>query len=460
MVGGVAFPSSCGSEEKGIRLAPFEGTVAVVWSGAHPAVGHPFVVGHVDVTCRLLTWNTLRFADVATLTPSPFSSVVEKGIVNTRQHISVLDGVSQGTGGAEARSCQPGQSREGPDGVVDGISSMQIRDASEAADGADGNAQSSQGLNFPRTAMGQGPGLRSHGRPIAQPSAMSGPQQTFPPYGVKAICGSRPRMEDAYKAVPFLLDVPVPADQFTQVDILPPRLAIQVKSHTNSPVQSADGEVALSELGSAGVPQASESNAASSAPYMETLHFFGVFDGHGGAEAAMHCAQTLHQRIREALSAATSTSSPEPASHEGQGSPPDLEGMESVSKDIGVGAAVGTEEASLVQLQPAPDLGTLTGLPPRRSTSSRRLDGESDDNQEGIPITDMPASDRIESQPCSAETFESALTDAFNRTDEEFAKADNAALVGTTAVVALVGTRQLYVANCGIAPCVWISVHA
>lgn len=50
---------------------------------------------------------------------------------------------------------------------------------------------------------------------------------------------------------------------------------------------------------------------------------------------------------------------------------------------------------------------------------------------------------------CSAQHFESALTDAFNRTDEEFGKADNAALVGTTAVVALVGSRQLYVANCG-----------
>ena len=37
--------------------------------------------------------------------------------------------------------------------------------------------------------------------------------------------------------------------------------------------------------------------------YLETLHFFGVFDGHGGAEAALHCAQTLHQRIAEALAA-------------------------------------------------------------------------------------------------------------------------------------------------------------
>ena len=50
---------------------------------------------------------------------------------------------------------------------------------------------------------------------------------------------------------------------------------------------------------------------------------------------------------------------------------------------------------------------------------------------------------------CTPASFESALSSAFNRTDEEFGKADNAALVGTTAVVTLVGSRQLYVANCG-----------
>ena len=68
-----------------------------------------------------------------------------------------------------------------------------------------------------------------------------------------------------------------------------------------------------------------------------------------------------------------------------------------------------------------------------------------------------------EGVPFSSEKFESALTDAFNRTDEEFGKADNAALVGTTAVVALVGSRQLYVANCGRnlpASSVFITAHS
>jgi serine/threonine protein phosphatase PrpC len=28
---------------------------------------------------------------------------------------------------------------------------------------------------------------------------------------------------------------------------------------------------------------------------MDSIHYFGVFDGHGGADAAWHCAQRMHQ---------------------------------------------------------------------------------------------------------------------------------------------------------------------
>jgi len=80
-------------------------------------------------------------------------------------------------------------------------------------------------------------------------------------------------------------------------------------------------------------------------------------------------------------------------------------------------------------------------------------DNESEASESDVFLTtameEAESSKADEGVPFSSEKFESALTDAFNRTDEEFGKADNAALVGTTAVVALVGSRQLYVANCG-----------
>ena len=80
-------------------------------------------------------------------------------------------------------------------------------------------------------------------------------------------------------------------------------------------------------------------------------------------------------------------------------------------------------------------------------------DNESEESESDAFLTsameEAESNKAEEGEPFSSEKFESALTDAFNRTDEEFGKADNAALVGTTAVVALVGSRQLYVANCG-----------
>ena len=154
--------------------------------------------------------------------------------------------------------------------------------------------------------------------------------QACPPHGAKAICGRRPRMEDAYTAIPFLLEVLVPADVLGHTtDILPPRIATHVRSANSSPGSSvsdqgdapsqerprvADTHVdsnmsastTVSASGQDDTIGGSSAAGAGISNYVETLHFFGVFDGHGGAEGALHCAQTLHQRIVEAVVAHTS----------------------------------------------------------------------------------------------------------------------------------------------------------
>ena len=241
---------------------------------------------------------------------------------------------------------------------------------------------------------------------------------------------------------------------------------------------------------------------------METLHFFGVFDGHGGAEAALHCAQTLHQRIAEALSAATTG----PSSGSGSGGSDDAAALAAappvsvthahLHAELGaaecstcpaVGAAVGTEEASLVTLQPSGSLtsavsaaalasvsevvasgggeplpatvrGTPRGPPGAAERAHSRGNIDRSNSSASDALVEAALDEAVQSgEPagreagragdedafCSVAKFESALQSAFNRTDEEFGKADNAALVGTTAVVALVGSRHLYVANCG-----------
>lgn len=220
----------------------------------------------------------------------------------------------------------------------------------------------------------------------------------------------------------------MPASNQAQPELLPPRIAPQVKSASNSLNSSdAEGRQDASELADAVSSERQQSHNQTStsgdhsAPeegsYLETLHFFGVFDGHGGAEAALHCAQTLHLRISEALAAATELpSSGELAAVEREGEA--IRPSESVPVGIPRLAADSAEGESL--------------------DSTREQLEEHFYQEQGANVL-----------TCNTASFESALTSAFNRTDEEFGKADNAALVGTTAVVTLVGSRQLYVANCG-----------
>ncbi|BDA47091.1 probable protein phosphatase 2C 8 at C-terminar half [Coccomyxa sp. Obi] len=288
------------------------------------------------------------------------------------------------------------------------------------------------------------------------------PAHGCPPHGAKAICGRRPRMEDAYTAIPFLMEVLVPSDVLGQSDILPPRIASLVKSATTSPTSSAgDAPDTDTDAGGASNRGLSGSNAFSAqdspkaSSYVETLHFFGVFDGHGGAEGALHCAQTLHQRFVEAiLEHTTATVTPAVAA------------VEHMETSVNSTAASASADNSFDCVPRAAPCGVANGvdLGATESRAAQKVAGAADaDSDSNSSDSDAFMVAAIEEEneaaaagqlddnliACSAQHFESALTDAFNRTDEEFGKADNAALVGTTAVVALVGSRQLYVANCG-----------
>ena len=289
--------------------------------------------------------------------------------------------------------------------------------------------------------------------------------QACPPHGAKAICGRRPKMEDAYTAIPFLLEVPVPADQLHVSELIPPRIATHVRTASNVTEHSA--AEAQTGADTAAVPQSSSPSATMHhANYMETLHFFGVFDGHGGAEAALHCAQTLHQRIAEALSAVSSPaaqdriresfarSQKEAASKLGANAMPQqsvqqhLSGSFSDAKLQPLANPAPLKEGKTEDMDSDEDSAVNEVLQEERRASQ---DKPSASSAAAVPQTDTPtdAQGDEDDAPCSASTFQSALTNAFTKADEEFGKADNAALVGTTAVVALVGNRQLYVANCG-----------
>jgi serine/threonine protein phosphatase PrpC len=326
-----------------------------------------------------------------------------------------------------------------------------------------------------------------------------------PPYGSKSVIGRRAKMEDAFKAVPNLLQVPLHREAD---ELLPPRLAPQLRSSSSSSRNSAETSAAATAAAAVPPPQittvsGSENQQAVSTTTagslytaqtgtgaltinpqvaeessVEVLHFFGVFDGHGGADAAMHCAKTLHERVKQVLSSVTSptggsgnlghANSPNNQSGEEQGE----EGEQQNRLRGGNSAAAAAEEEGGVESSSTSE-GATTDVPLSSAFESGSIeidymdasegggnendddDGGDDDGGSGLlrpGAARLSHAASIEGLPCTTETVEAALTKAFHLTDEEFGEMggyEHLALVGTTAVVALIGGRMIYVANCG-----------
>ena len=271
-------------------------------------------------------------------------------------------------------------------------------------------------------------------------------------------------MEDAYTAVPFLLEVP---RQPRIQELVPPRIVQHVRSASesladygfpaDSPQDGAHFTSMHNYLPSPGFVSETVPMAISE---MDTLHFFAVFDGHGGAEAALHCARTLHEELSDALMSGcchaplhinpSIVTSP---AEDGSSS------QRSESSAVELGGSRGTSSTSLNGGEPAVSATAKVNLgggehsdqPSAAICSSDRGAGSSSSSEMDTACAAAAAETaaRGEALPFSASGFEAAFTHAFIRVDEALAKATDAAQVGTTAVVALVGDRQLYIGNCG-----------
>lgn len=168
-------------------------------------------------------------------------------------------------------------------------------------------------------------------------------------------------------------------------------------------------------------PGPSPSSPGPSAQYQNDseLSFFGVYDGHGGAEAAQHAASRLHLHfsdalVQEACSATVST--------------------ESVCSQTSAAACA---DALLAQEWS----GSSTGQPD--SDILDMLPEAPAPGWAGAVKAMAPLNDRY------SHTLRRALQSAFIRTDADLAGTEVGEVVGTTAVVAVVGRSEVYVAHCG-----------
>lgn len=188
----------------------------------------------------------------------------------------------------------------------------------------------------------------------------------------------------------------------------------------------------------------SSSSSSSDSGVCDTLHFFGVYDGHGGTEAAQHCATRLHHHLSKALAAVGSA-----AVHPLH--PPDALCMAG-------GSGVQCQAEWTLCHGGGDQLDIPEGSPPNACTEKHGLADAADALKSQHELEPSAFNDNASSgsgadsrsdAPSITLLLEDALKEAFLRTDEEFAADGSAAMVGSTAVVALVGSKKMWLANCG-----------
>ncbi|KAG1669264.1 hypothetical protein FOA52_003302 [Chlamydomonas sp. UWO 241] len=320
-------------------------------------------------------------------------------------------------------------------------------------------------------------------------------------------------MEDVYSLHPFFFDCPATLTDESPT-CLPARIAVQMElalgwgeggdAASTAPL----GRTAMSDPTDVASGAEADDAAAASTVERDTLHFFGVYDGHGGVEAANHCAAKLHLHLSAALTAVGSGAQLEPL--------PQLSPSSSMSNTVddahlhleavceaapGAAAAAASMSSSPPDVLhaspgrfPAPEVlaacpqSTADAEAPSGAhthggaeagpAASSPLGGEGDGgpaasaSARGASVSacaalghgGVPGSNGSSAAPGSESgggsesvgcvvgcALRRALRHAFLKTDAEFAE-DNvvsASMVGTTAVVALLGTKKMWVANCG-----------
>lgn len=273
---------------------------------------------------------------------------------------------------------------------------------------------------------------------------------TSPPHGVKAVCGKRTKMEDAFCVHTNFFDLPLsPVDD--GLNKFPARIAVQLEAAEFSPSSSvplspSTGPLPSDPEGSCG---ASSYNSECSC---DTLHFFGVYDGHGGDEAAQHCATRLHHHLSEALSQLNIKWScgyhrSSCAQHNNDSGNGQTWGASSCKGNECNGMAGDSQGLDLQK-------GSCDGTESSNNSAEAELDRSetSSNNSEDSAQTTSRCDSGCRSDGITTKVtalLEEALRNSFLNTDAEFSSDCSAAMVGSTAVVALVGRKKIWVANCG-----------
>ncbi len=212
----------------------------------------------------------------------------------------------------------------------------------------------------------------------------------------------------------------------------------------------------------------SASSSSSSQADQDTLSYFGVFDGHGGVEAAQHCSHRLHHNFSELLAAAQADAAERARNDASTAGTGDI-GRQLSSHTVpgpGGGLSPHCSNSSTDTATIASHGAATFAATDERNGSATAMDMD----PPSTPVPDLtataPAStawqrvDPSTQQGCGLERHASledknsqliceALKQAFIKTDAELAGTEVGEVVGSTAVVAVVGKNEVFVAHCG-----------
>lgn len=249
-------------------------------------------------------------------------------------------------------------------------------------------------------------------------SAHDSSDQGYPPHGARSEAGKRSTQEDRFSACPNLCQVWLPGPDDAPGDSLPERLRFQARlleSGADGPQRPAAG---LTEVDGA---------------LVQSLHMFGVFDGHAGDEVSRYCSKRLHHNLRSALVDELCPTCPQL---------PRGDDNDDIRSTISTSSLY-----SHMSHQQSPPRSPLT-----RSPAGSELMLPSDDSNwmsRSGPAA-LSSLDLAASGTSLHSLIDTALLRAFLMTDHELSMSStNVALVGSTAVVALVGNSHIWLANCG-----------
>eukprot|EP00955_Chlamydomonas_euryale_P078584 363172-Chlamydomonas_euryale.AAC.5 len=257
-----------------------------------------------------------------------------------------------------------------------------------------------------------------------------------PPHGAKAVCGKRAKMEDAFSVQTHLIDLPA---AFT--DASPPFLPLRIADTIETGLRgSAGANTSGSSASGAALPAATDpSGAAAATPpdsERDALHFYGVYDGHGGVEAANHCAAKLHLHLSAAFATVVAGLPLEPlrivtsSSLASGAASADAIAAAAVSADdeelspgpiaaaAAAAAAVAAHAKAAAEGQSAPHLeGTRPPSGGGGADAGEGVRPEPSADEEGSVAAESTSS--VESMGCA---MRRALRHAFLKTDTEFAE--------------------------------------